>query len=248
MLTYLARLTQPLTSAGPHRHAAVPPWWLAAGLTGEADPIHYPAGHGNLGVAHGISAIIALFSLAVLRDAATPDVPEALARLCAWTDQWRQPTDNGWWWPGYLTADPTSRRIETPQRPRPSWCYGIAGTARAQQLAGLALGETTRHHAAEAAILDALRDPAQRALLPDVGLCHGKAGLLQAAWRMTAHASTHHLADELPGLTDEITRQLSAGSVADPELLDGAAGAALALHTVGTGTVATDWDTVLLLA
>jgi lantibiotic biosynthesis protein len=97
-------------------------------------------------------------------------------------------------------------------------------------------------------MLTAIRDPDQRALLPGIGLCHGKAGLLQSAWRMAAHARDSHLAAELPGLAAQLTAQLS-GPVTDPELMDGAAGAALALHTIGTGTApASRWDAFLLLA
>ncbi|WP_416903501.1 hypothetical protein [Micromonospora echinospora] len=49
-------------------------------------------------------------------------------------------------------------------------------------------------------------------------------------------------------LAAELAAQL-AQPMTDPELMDGAAGAALALHTVGSGTTpASVWDAVLLLA
>jgi hypothetical protein len=248
VLTYLARITQPLhTTDRPMSTAGdVPPWWMPVGLSGEPSPQH-PQGHGNLGVAHGISAVIALLSLAVLHDLHVPGAADAIATLCAWTDGWRQHTDTDLWWPGHITADHT-RHVDRPQRPRPSWCYGVAGIARAQQLAGIALADPARQQAAEAAMLTALRDPAQRALLRDIGLCHGKAGLLQSAWRMAAHARDPHLAAELPGLAAHLTAQLT-GPVTNPELMDGAAGAALALHTIGTGAApASRWDAFLLLS
>lgn len=242
VLAYLVRLVQPLPGAAD----GLPPWWLSTGLNG-APSLEYPHGHGNFGVSHGISGAIALLSLAILRDLPVAGARAALAGLVAWTDQWRHANIDTPWWPGYITLDHV-RCADQPKRPRPSWCYGIGGTARAQQLAGMALRDPARQSVAETAMIAALRDPAQRALLPGIGLCHGKAGLLQAAWRMAMDAQNPHLADELPHLTAQLTDQLTSGPVGDPELMDGAAGAALALHTAGTSTIASDWDTFLLLA
>ncbi|MGC4856430.1 lanthionine synthetase C family protein [Micromonospora sp. DT4] len=244
VLTYLVRLTHPL----PGRPGAtdVPPWWMPVDLSGEPHP-NYPQGHGNLGVAHGISAVVALLSLAVLHGVPATGVRDALALLCAWTDQWCHHDTTGPWWPGYLTIG-HARRLEPPQRPRPSWCYGVAGTARAQQLAGIALNDNDRQETAENAVLAALRDPTQRSLLPGVGLCHGKAGLLQAAFRMAADCRSPALASEMRDLAAQLATQV-AEPMTDPELMDGAAGAALALHAVGTGAApASTWDAVLLLA
>jgi lantibiotic biosynthesis protein len=242
VVAYLARITEPLGAS-----AGQPPWWLPSGLAGTPDP-DFPHGHGNIGVAHGISATIALLSLAALRGQATPATQEALAVLCDWTDQQRQHDEPaGPWWPGYITTEPTR-----PRRHRPSWCYGTAGTARAQQLAGLALHDATRQKHAENAMQAALGDLAQRAALPEIGLCHGKAGLLQAACRM-ATASTDpdragQLHAQLPRLFAELAVLLAAGAPAAPGLMNGAAGAALALHTTLTGTPATCWDAFLSLA
>jgi hypothetical protein len=235
VLAYLVRLSEPLpTSPG------IAPWWTDRAPNGERHP-DFPHGHVNLGVAHGIGAVLALLSLAVLQGLPVPGMDEAAARICGWTDQWRNDT-GGPWWPGFITPDQNAR-------PRPSWCYGIAGTARAQQLAGMALRDTTRQCLAEAGMLSALGDPAHLSLLgPEIGLCHGTAGLLQAAWRMAADALTPDLAERLPHLTARLLGQLD-GPITSPELLDGAAGAALVLHTVGTGTSpGPAWDRFLLLA
>jgi hypothetical protein len=112
----------------------------------------------------------------------------------------------------------------------------------------MALDDLDRQRAAEEAMLATLHDSTQVEQVDEIGLCHGKAGLLQAAWRMAADARTPHIADELPRLAASLAGDLSA-PVDDFELLDGAAGAALALHTVGTGTApASRWDAVLALA
>ncbi|MFF4197084.1 lanthionine synthetase C family protein [Nonomuraea sp. NPDC001831] len=241
VLSYLVRLTEPLPTGGE-----LPPWWTTVAPNGEPSA-DYPHGHGNLGMSHGIASAVALLSLAVLRDVGVAGAKEAIERICAWTDTWRQ-DDAGAWWPGTLTIEQVrEQRIDPSQRPRPSWCYGISGMARAQQLAGLALADETRQRAAEEAMLATLRDPAQLDQLPEIGLCHGTAGLLHAAWRMTADAPTPRIGDELPALVARLTTQISP---TEPQagLLDGMAGAALALHAVGTGAVASRWDSVLLLA
>ncbi|WP_338598495.1 lanthionine synthetase LanC family protein [Saccharopolyspora sp. SCSIO 74807] len=122
----------------------------------------------------------------------------------------------------------------------------ISDQTRAHQLAGLATGNTQRRHTAEAAMLGCLRDSNQLDRLAHRGLCHGTAGLLQTAWRMAADSRTPDLAHELPKLVSRLLSQLR--SPDDPELLDGDAGVALALHTAGTGTApVTRWDSCLLL-
>lgn len=248
ILNYLVRITDhpPCQTKNPER----PAWWLADGLNGQPSPDQFPHGHGNLGMAHGISGVLALLSHAVLRGITVPGIHEAIGRICSWLDQWRQPApDGGAWWPGYLTIDNLrTRTVEPTQRPRPSWCYGISGTARAQQLAGLALADTARQHDAENAMLAALTTADHQALKPEIGLCHGTAGMLHSAWRMATDAPTPHLADELPNLAAQLLTHLP-DPITNAELMDGAAGAALALHTLGTGTApASGWDAFLLLA
>nr|WP_225311748.1 lanthionine synthetase C family protein [Microbispora cellulosiformans] len=242
VLSYLVRLTEPLPSG-----TGLPPWWTNVAPNGEPNP-EYPQGHANFGLSHGVGSVLALLSLAVLRNVPVAGMTDAIERICEWTDLWRQQDDAGPWWPGFITMDQVREQHVSPSlRPRPSWCYGVAGTARAQQLAGMALGDTARQQTAEDAMLAALRDPAQFDLLPEIGLCHGKAGLLQAAWRMAADARTPRIAAELPHQANQLAAQL-ARSVPDPELLDGTAGAVLALHTVGSNAVASDWDAFLSLA
>lgn len=250
VLGYLVRLTQPLRRiTEPAAAADLPAWWLTDGLSSNPDPVEFPHGHGNLGVAHGMSAVIAVLALAVLSGDAPAGTRDALAELCAWTDRWRQDTDTTPWWPGYITYDNArTRQVARTQRPRASWCYGIAGTGRAQQLAGLALADPARQHRAEAGIIAALRDPEQRAKLDGIGLCHGKAGLLQASWRMNETSSNPELAAELPRLAADLAAQLLE-TPEQPELMDGAAGAALTLHTIGSATApASGWDALLALA
>ncbi|NRQ30638.1 lanthionine synthetase C family protein [Nonomuraea sp. NN258] len=242
VLSYLVRLAEPLPAGGE-----LPPWWTSVAPNGEPSS-DYPEGHGNLGMSHGISSVLALLSLAVLRDVPVAGAKEAIERICSWTDTWRQHDHTGAWWPGTVTIDQArEQRIDPSQRPRPSWCYGVSGTARAQQLAGLALVDENRQRSAERAMLATLRDPVQLGRLTESGLCHGIAGLLQSAWRMAADARTPQLGAELPSLASQLAAEISR-SAPQAGFLDGVAGAALALHALGTGAVLSSWDTALLLA
>jgi len=245
VLACLARLTEPLPGAGD----GLPAWWTSASPSGKPSP-DFPGGHGNFGMSHGISAVLAVLSLSILRGVTVPGAADAAGRICAWTDQWRDGDQGDPWWPGIITVrQAQARHVDPALRPRPSWCYGAAGTARAQQLAGLALGDPDRCAVAEAAILAVLRDPAELGRLTELGLCHGTAGLLQAAWRMAADASSREIEAELPGLAARLATQLAQWEDNNPELLDGTAGAALVLHTAGTGGAPEPhWDAFLALA
>ncbi|MEY9875737.1 hypothetical protein ABH931_005241 [Streptacidiphilus sp. MAP12-33] len=246
-LAYLVRLTQPVARA---ERDELPPWWMDVAPSGAIDHPNYPDGHGNFGMSHGISSTLAVLAQALLADRRVPGHTEALVRICAWTDAWRQGTDTVPWWPGQITAEQAHEGTVHPDlNPRPSWCYGVAGTARAQQLAALALQEPERARIAEAAVLAALTNPVQLDQLSEPGLCHGVAGLLHCAGRIAATSGNTRIAARLPVLALRLNRTLQpAGS--NPELLDGTAGAALALHTLGTGysTPAPHWDTFLALA
>lgn len=235
---YLIRITEPLGD-----DTGKPPWWLPSNLAGVPHP-DFPEGHGNIGTAHGISAVIALLAYAILHGHDTPAANDALAALTRWTDAHRQ-HDTGVWWPPHVTP-----RTD-PIRHRPSWCYGTAGTARAQQLAGIAQKDASRQQHAEEAMLAVLTDMTQRDRLDGIGLCHGRAGLLQSACRMAAASSDQSRAEQLkalvPRLADELAGQLTADEHNVPELMDGTAGAALALHTATVGTPATSWDAFLAL-
>ncbi|MGH3922422.1 MAG: lanthionine synthetase C family protein, partial [Pseudonocardiaceae bacterium] len=243
VLSYLVRLTEPL----PDRTDGLPGWWTDLAPTGHPSP-DFPAGHGNLGMSHGIAAPLALLSLALRRGVVVDGHSDAITRICTWLDAWQQQHRCGPWWPGIITLDEVHNghlRQPTPQRP--SWCYGTPGLARAQQLAGLAIGDTVRQRTAETAMLGCLGDPEQLARIVDSGLCHGMAGLFQTAWRMATDAHTPDIAAELPCLSARLLTQLRSSSE-ETEFLDGYAGIALALHTAGTDTAPlAHWDGCLLL-
>lgn len=257
-LTYLIELTRPLAVGRPG-------WWTGTAPTADtAGSPEYANGHGNMGVSHGIAATVSVLSLALLREGGLPgsvlrEAHDAVGRACTWYDRWARHDARGVWWPGTMTAGQADGSAPPPGwRQPPSWCYGTPGIARALQLAGLATGNEALRGQAEQALLAELRDARHLAEIAGIGLCHGLAGLLQCTWRVAADAATADLSGELPQLTASLTGRLNqfvddvraAGGIdelSEVEFLDGAAGAALALHTVATHHREALWDTSLLL-
>jgi hypothetical protein len=244
ILSYLVRLTQPLRIDGE----TLPGWWTPTAPTGKTAP-QFPGGHGNLGMAHGITGPLALLCLVPRYGVTVDGHTEAVARILAWLDRWRQDADTGSWWPQWVTSsEQRTGRFHRPGPPRPSWCYGTPGLARAQQLAGIATGDTARQRLAETALRDCLADPTRLGQLTDPSLCHGWAGLYQTAWRTVQEASTVDLLTGLRLLKDQLTRQATRWEAVPDGLLEGDAGLGLVLHTINTGTIPTsDWDTCLLI-
>ncbi|MEH1124850.1 lanthionine synthetase C family protein [Micromonospora sp. CPCC 206061] len=257
VLSYLVRLTEPAT----HDGIQVPGWWTTVGPHGDPDQARFPGGHANAGVAHGIGGPLALLALAALAGVKVPGHHAAITTICGWLDQWRVDTPTGPVWPYWVTRD--QHRAGPPavhEHPRrPSWCYGTAGLARAQQLAALAIADTDRRLLAENAAVNALTDPAQRTATVDSSLCHGFAGMAHLATRMAADAGPHTaerlraVASELldavhPPDADPRTTATTLLASAGPGLLEGAAGVALAAHAPAAGTLPrTRWDACLLI-
>lgn len=254
VVAYLIRLTEPIDDDGD----LLPGWWSDLSPAGHRSA-EFPGGHANTGMAHGIGGPLALLALATRSGIVVDGHAEAIGRILAWLDRWRHTGDPGPWWPYWVTrAHLRAEPLDVPARgpSRPSWCYGTAGIARAQQLAALALGDPARHRMAEDA-LAALTDPGQLAATTDLSLCHGYAGLAHIAAHAARDALTPVPAACLPPLLanlvppDADPRSLAARLLppgTDAGLLEGAAGIALALHTASTDTPPVGWDAFMLIA
>ncbi|QFG22881.1 lanthionine synthetase C family protein [Actinomadura sp. WMMB 499] len=258
VLEYLVRLTEPTRDG----EESLPGWWTLSGPDGHEHD-HFKGGHANSGLAHGIGGPLALLALASRRDVVVDRHLDAISRICTWLDRWRTDTPSGPIWP-YWVNRPQQRADQrsVSGSQRPSWCYGTAGLARAQQLAALATGDTERRDMAERALMQALTDPAQRSSTTDPTLCHGYAGLAHIAARVAADAApdtAEGLHALIPDLLDSIhTVSTDPGRTAvallgdrgcGPAFLEGGAGIALAVLTpTGTGIPRSGWDTCLLVA
>lgn len=240
ILDYLVHLTEP-------RADRLPGWWVAY------DPdttVLTSGGHANLGVAHGISGVLAFLGTALRRGITIDGHHEAIARICAHLDAWRHDDHSGAWWPEWLTHDELrTGRSQQPGPLRPSWCYGTPGIARAQQIVAIATGDTARQRRAEHALVACLSDPAQLARITDTSLCHGWAGLYQTAWRAAQDALTPAISHQLPHLAASLICHADIDHHdKDTGFLTGTAGLALAVHTATHHTPPiSGWDACLLI-
>ncbi|KOX16917.1 lanthionine synthetase C family protein [Nocardiopsis sp. NRRL B-16309] len=245
VMEYLVRLSEPVVLADG---GEVPGWWTRVGPSGKPSDA-FPGGHANHGMAHGIGGPLALLSLALIDGVRVPGQPEAIRRILAWLDTWHNDGPGGTWWPYWATAaqHQGAEQVTGPQRP--SWCYGAGGLGRAQQLAAGALGDTERAASARQTLTDVLTHSISLGMVVDDSLCHGWAG-----HALLAHTSgLGHPFDLLApilsgGDPDVVAEQLLAprGPRSGIGMLEGGAGTATALHTLGSGS-ASSWFSFLLI-
>jgi lantibiotic biosynthesis protein len=194
----------------------------------------------NLGLAHGIPGPLAALALAHLDGARAPGDDRAIEALAGALVAARCEDAHGVAWPCAIAVRTEERSPPVPARM--AWCYGAPGCARALWLAGEALGCREWKRIALDAIHAAIRRPAERRGLPSATYCHGRAGLFHIALLFARDTGDAELAAFLPPALDRLVRDHDAAgrfgyarldsrgrSVADPGLLDGAAGVGMVL-------------------
>ena len=187
-----------------------------------------------------IAGVLALLSGAMKAGIQVEGHAEAISELCATFDRYRQGSNASPWWPAMISHGEYSRgTMNAARQPRPSWCYGTPGHARAQQLAGLALGDHERMRIAEQALVGCVLDRQVTGLLTDASLCHGWAGVVQVVRQVTSDAVDPRplqsaLRTARRGMEDQLIRT---GPPACAGLLEGRSGIMLAQDDLsGTGS------------
>lgn len=221
---------------------------------------HYPDGHYNLGVSHGVPGVIALLAGAAAVGAGGEAAPRLVEGAVSWLLAQRLP-------PGAGSA--FAFEVAPGREPKPArlaWCYGDLGIAAALLAAARSAGEPAWEREAVALALAAGRRPHEADGVKDAGFCHGAAGnghlfnrLFQATGEAPFAAAARAwfgraLAMLRPGegptgvfsYDPEAEDEADAWSD-DPGFLTGAAGVALAL-TAATGTVEPTWDRALMVS
>ena len=134
-----------------------------------------PAGHYDVGVAHGAPGAIALLAaVAVLEGPELASTAGQARALCEGAGRWLQkqrlaPDPRGW----FPTTIPRDPRV--PERARTAWCYGDPGVAIAMWSAAVRTGTDPAEWRELA--LEAAARPAAQCGVEDAGLCHGAVGL-----------------------------------------------------------------------
>ncbi|MDY7228736.1 lanthionine synthetase C family protein [Hyalangium rubrum] len=209
----------------------------------------------DVGVAHGTAGVVA-FLAACWREGVSEARP-LMDGAVSWLLAHRLPLDGETRFPAFVAL----RADGPPPKPtRSAWCYGDPGVALALLSAARATGDVSWEREALEAARAAARRPMGHTQVVDAGLCHGAAGLghlfhrlYQATGEDTfAHAArgwfTRTLAMRKPGegIAGYLAFAPTHGSWhADPGLLTGAAGVALALLSAAW-PIPSSWDRMLL--
>ncbi|WP_395815340.1 lanthionine synthetase C family protein [Archangium minus] len=221
----------------------------------------HPHGCYNLGVAHGISGV-----LAVLAGAASAGVEAGTASALLrggwdWMMAQRAPDSAAARFPTRLGVDGTPSGGSD----RPAWCYGAPGMALVLHRVARAVGDVAWEREALALCREAAGRRGQTERVRDAALCHGATGLGHLYNRLfqetgeglfadaAVHWFRHALSLRRPGVgiggfqTLEFFPDGTQGWTDAPGLLVGAAGITLAL-LAATSAVEPAWDRLLLMS
>jgi hypothetical protein len=255
-ITCLERVVDRLAeTAEPQGEGEGITWWTDPAWLPAETRTGFPRGYYNLGLAYGVPGVIGLLGKAcaagVARDRAWPLLDGAV--------RWLREQDGadgfGYW------VDPGARR----DKARLAWCYGDSGVAAALLGAARCVAEPAWESSALAIAHRAAERPYADAGIKDAALCHGCAGLGHLFNRMFQSTGEPRLAQaarawfewtlamRCPGRGIggyEAWQADAAGRPtwsADPGLLNGAAGIALAL-LAATTSIEPRWDRMLLVS
>ncbi|HKI85860.1 MAG TPA: lanthionine synthetase C family protein [Thermoanaerobaculia bacterium] len=234
-------------------------WWTPSDLLAPSHRSLTPAGQFNLGVAHGIPAVIWLLAQAQAHGIEERRCATLVARVVPWLLNQARRGKPGSVVPAFVATD------YEPGWCRSAWCYGDPGFAAALFLSADALGNSEwRAEALDLARAAAARPPDATGVV-DACLCHGAAGLAHLFNRLY-HASREEtfrqaarfwFADVLgrrqpgAGIAGYSAAYVDPGGQrheeASPGLLEGTTGVALAL-LAAVSDLAPDWDRMFLLS
>jgi hypothetical protein len=249
----LEQVIDRLAKTAEHRPEGITWWTNPAWLPAETRE-KVPQGYYNLGLAHGVPGVIALLGQGCAAGVAAATARPLLEGAVRWLLAQQGPGGFAAW------VGP-----EEYKPARLAWCYGDPGVAAALLWAARCVGEPGWEREARAIARRAARRPPEEAGVVDAGLCHGAAGLGHLFNRLFQATDEPELAEAArfwfertlalrrPGHrvggyrawqpADDSGRTWRA----DPGLLTGAAGIALAL-LAATTALEPAWDRMLLVS
>jgi hypothetical protein len=233
-------------------------WWTDPAWIIPAAREMFPRGYYNLGLAHGVPGVIGLLGCACAAGVAADRARQLLDGAVHWLLA-QQRTEDPAAFPCWVgpAIPPVPARL--------AWCYGDLGLAVALLGAARCAGEASWERAALVVARRAAAWPYEQSGVVDAGLCHGAAGvghLFNRLFQATGEACfaeaarfwfERTLALQQPGRGIAGYFSWSPGEdgaltwVAEPGLLTGAAGVALALLAAATPIEPT-WDRALLVS
>jgi hypothetical protein len=250
----LERVVERLAGTAERRPEGIT-WWTNPAWLPSETRAQFPGGYYNLGLAHGVPGVIALLGRACAAGVAAARARPLLEEAVRWLLAQQEPGGFPYW-----------VRPEGADMPaRLAWCYGDPGVAAALLGAARCVGEPSWEHEALAIAHRAARRPPGESGVVDAGLCHGAAGLAHLFNRLFQARGDPRLAEAARFWFQSTLARRQPGRgvggylawkpgdggaqiwVAEPGLLTGAAGIALAL-LAATTAVEPAWDRLLLVA
>jgi lantibiotic modifying enzyme len=163
-------------------------WFSPPEVLQDWDREDAPNGRFNLGVSHGVAAVISVLGMCAAAGVMSDGQRSILDRAVAWLLAQKQ-EGKTWCFANAVVEGKPS------ERDRLAWCYGDAGVAAALYTAARHCGDERW----EAAALDVARTAARRPMddcrIFDAGLCHGSAGLAHLFNRMYQASGDPELAE-----------------------------------------------------
>ena len=244
--------------ATAERHEDGFAWWTPSSAVSERfQPVFGDKGYYNLGIAHGVPAVIALLAGAVRLDVCRERARPLLRGAVTWLRRWRDTAEGASRYPSWVFPDGTT------QAARVAWCYGDPGVALALVAAARAESESLWWDDAVEVARASAAVPIESSGVIDAGLCHGAAGLTQVFGRLHQWIGGDDLAEAarrwlratlamaLPGQgvggyrTWNKFDDGSLGWTDDAGLLIGSTGVGLALWSASSASEP-EWDRLLM--
>jgi hypothetical protein len=238
-------------------------WHTAPNLLPQWQRELHPEGYFNLGLAHGVPAVIALLGQANALGVHAPRSLTLLEGAVAWLLAQKNPEGSG----SCFATIVSPRYAQETGPSRIAWCYGDLGLGVALLWAARSVGRGDWEAEALAIARLAAKREVAKAGVRDAGLCHGAAGnahIFNRLWQATGEELFREaaltwfeetLALRQPGLGLGGFRAWMPGPEAkdNPEpwvdaegLLEGAAGIGLALLAAVT-PMEPQWDRMLMV-
>ena len=233
----LVRVLDRLGEMAEHRHDGIT-WLTRPELLPELQSALAPMGYYDLGVAHGVPAVIALLTSASAAGMATAETDRLIEGAAAWLLAQRSPPGRSSTFPVWVGPGINGRPA------RSAWCYGDPGVAATLLVAARATGKEEWETEAVDIALRAARRPVEDTEVEDAGICHGAAGLAHIynrLWQATGVRAFGAAAETWVERTVDLLPQLT-----ERGFLNGAAGVGLVL-LAALGAYPS-WDSALLLS
>ena len=178
----LIKVSLPLLLGGK----SVPGWYLDP--TDPTNALHAhkkTKGTFNLGLAHGVTGILAFLSIASLRGVEVEGQKEAIQRMASWIEEKSFVKNGAIHWPYSASwEEEVEKQAQSPASSIDAWCYGVPGISRTLFLAGKALHDSRLQNFSLRAFQGVFSRSRTEWGIPGPGLCHGIAGLLLIANEM----------------------------------------------------------------